>query len=136
MRHRIHLAGRTGFIKLVLREEVPIIPVISTGAHETLIVLTDCQAIIRQLEQWKLLSWNWPFGKIFPIYLGLPWGLAIGPVPNIPLPRQIHLHVCPAIRFERYGREAARDHHYVSACYEQVHNQMQIALNRLIRERQ
>ena len=134
-RHRIHLAGRTGFIKLVLREEVPIVPVISTGAHETLIVLSDCQAIIRQLEQWRLLSWNWPFGKIFPIYLGLPWGLAIGPVPNIPLPVQIHLHVCPPIRFERYGREAARDRHYVKACYEQVHNQMQTALNRLIMKR-
>ncbi len=134
-RHRIHLAGRTGFIKLVLREEVPIVPVISTGAHETLIVLSDCQAVIRQLEQWRLLSVNWPFGKIFPIYLGLPWGLAIGPVPNIPLPIPIHLQVCPPIRFERYGREAARDRHYVKACYEQVHNQMQIALNRLIMKR-
>ncbi len=134
-RHRIHLAGRTGFIKLVLREEVPIVPVISTGAHETLIVLSDCQAVIRQLEQWRLLSVNWPFGKIFPIYLGLPWGLAIGPVPNIPLPIPIHLQVCPPIRFERYGREAARDRHYVKACYEQVHNQMQTALNRLIMKR-
>ncbi|MEO0869563.1 MAG: 1-acyl-sn-glycerol-3-phosphate acyltransferase, partial [Cyanobacteria bacterium J06642_11] len=32
-RHQIQLMGRTGFIKLALRENVPIVPVVSLGAH-------------------------------------------------------------------------------------------------------
>src|SRR3712207_8665337 len=44
---------------------------------------------------------------VFPIYLGWPWGLALGPLPNIPFPVTIHTRVCPPIVFERYGREAA-----------------------------
>ncbi|NEN97378.1 MAG: glycerol acyltransferase, partial [Moorea sp. SIO3I7] len=131
-RHQIQLAGRKGFIKLALREKVPIVPIISNGAHDTLIVLGDCYEQARQLHE---LGIPWLFGldpQVFPIYLGLPWGLAIGPLPNIPLPIPITTRVCPPIVFERYGRVAARDQDYVDACYEQVSTQMQSELNRLV----
>lgn len=133
-RHRIHFAGRKGFIKLALRQEVPIVPFISHGAHETLIVLGDFYAQVKQLHEWGM---PWLFNidpEVFPIYLGLPWGIAVGPLLNIPLPRQIHTRVCPPIIFERYGREAAKDRAYVEACYYQVHKQMQAALDRLVEE--
>ena len=58
--------------------------------------------------------------EVFPIYIGLPWGLAIGPLPNFPFPVQIHTRVCPPIVFERYGRKAASDRAYVDACYQKV----------------
>ncbi|AOX01360.1 glycerol acyltransferase [Moorena producens PAL-8-15-08-1] len=131
-RHQIQLAGRKGFIKLALREKVPIVPIISNGAHDTLIVLGDCYEQARQLHE---LGIPWLFGldpQVFPIYLGLPWGLAIGPLPNIPLPIPITTRVCPPIVFERYGRVAARDQDYVDACYEQVSTQMQSELNALV----
>jgi 1-acyl-sn-glycerol-3-phosphate acyltransferase len=38
LRDRIYFAGRKGFIKLALREEAPIVPAISHGAHDTLII--------------------------------------------------------------------------------------------------
>jgi 1-acyl-sn-glycerol-3-phosphate acyltransferase len=41
LRDKIYFAGRKGFIKLALPEEVPIVPIISHGAHDTLIVLAD-----------------------------------------------------------------------------------------------
>jgi 1-acyl-sn-glycerol-3-phosphate acyltransferase len=133
MRHQIHFAGNQGFIKLALREEVPIVPVISVGAHDTLFVLADLYKILQQLHESGM---PWLFGldpEVFPIYLGLPWGLAIGPLPNIPLPVTVHTRVCPPIVFERYGREAASDRSYVNACYELVTSQMQHQLDDLVK---
>ncbi|MBW4562398.1 MAG: acyltransferase family protein [Mojavia pulchra JT2-VF2] len=132
LRNQIYFAGRKGFIKLALRERVPIVPVISTGAHDTLIVLADCYKIVQQLHK---LGMPWLFGidpLVFPIYLGLPWGLALGPLPNIPLPVPIRTRICPPIKFEYYGREAACDRQYVNECYEIIVSKMQQELDQLI----
>ncbi|BCL37662.1 hypothetical protein NSMS1_41090 [Nostoc sp. MS1] len=130
-RYKINFAGHRGFIKLALKKEVPIIPVISVGAHDTLIVLGDCYDLVKQLHQWGL-PWLYRVDPgVFPIYLGLPWGVAIGPLPNIPLPVQIHTRVCPPIIFENYGKDAARNRKYVDECYQLVHTQMQQELDNL-----
>ena len=132
LRDRIYFCDRKGFIKLALQEEVPIIPFISWGAHDTLLVLADCYQFIKQLHE---LGLPWLFDTdptIFPIYLGLPWGLSIGPLPNLPLPSQIYTQICPPIRFERYGKQAAKDKAHVQECYEQVVGTMQTALDQLI----
>ncbi|MEG3987387.1 lysophospholipid acyltransferase family protein [Microcoleus sp. Pol7_A1] len=129
LRDRIYFAGRKGFIKLALREEVPIVPIISHGAHDTLIVLADLYEQAKQLHE---LGMPWLFGidpVVLPVYLGLPWGLSIGPLPNLPLPVQIRTRVCEPIVFERYGSEAARDRDYVDACFERVTAQMQEQLD-------
>lgn len=131
-RDRIHLAGRRGFIKLALREQVPIIPVISSGAHDTLFVLADFYPVMRQLHDWGM---PWLFDldpEVFPLFLGLPWGVALGPVPNFPLPVKIRTRICAPIVFDRYGRDAASDRAYVDACYHQVQTMMQAELDRLI----
>jgi 1-acyl-sn-glycerol-3-phosphate acyltransferase len=117
---------------LALREKIPIIPLISHGAHETLIVIGDCYEWVKQLHEWGM---PWLFDsdpEVFPIYLGLPWGLAFGPIPNIPLPVSIHTRVCAPIIFDRYGRDAARDRVFVDACYNLVVTRMQQELNRLV----
>lgn len=134
LRDRICLNGNRAFIKLALREEVPIIPLISHGAHDTLIVLAEIYPFIKQLHDWGM---PWLLGLdpvVFPIYVGWPWGLSIGPLPNIPFPVQIHTRVCPPIIFDRYGDDAAHDQVYVDQCYYQVQDQMQTALNALIHE--
>ncbi|MCL6750081.1 acyltransferase family protein [Nostoc sp. CCCryo 231-06] len=133
LRNKIYFAGRQGFIKLALRENVPIVPMISWGAHDTLIVLGDCYKIVQQLHEWGM---PWLLGidpEVFPIYLGLPWGLAIGPLPNIPLPVSMYTRVCPPIVFQRYGPEAASDRYYVNECYELVVSEMQQELDRLVK---
>jgi len=132
MRDQIYFAGRKGFIKLALREQVPIVPVISHGAHDTLIVLADFYQQVRQLHEWGF-PWKLDLETgVFPVYLGLPWGVGIGPLLNFPLPVQIHTRVCAPIVFEKYGRKAASDRDYVDACYEQVRSQMQGELDSLI----
>ena len=136
LRDRIHLTGNTAFIKVALRQEVPIVPVISAGAHDTVVVLDDCYEQVRSLHERGLVPWLFDVDpEVFPIYLGLPWGLGVGPIPNLPLPVRIRTRVCPPIAFERYGTEAARDRDYVQNCYEQVVKHMQRSLDDLVRGR-
>jgi 1-acyl-sn-glycerol-3-phosphate acyltransferase len=131
LRNTIHFCGHRGFIKLALQQEVPIVPLISQGAHSTLFVLADIYPQLQQLHQLGL-PWLWGIDPgAWPIYLGLPWGIAVGPLPNIPLPIQLHTRVCPPIFFERYGEEAAQDKDYVNECYNQVCDLMQEQLDRL-----
>ncbi|MEM9246513.1 MAG: glycerol acyltransferase, partial [Cyanobacteria bacterium P01_F01_bin.153] len=133
---RIEFVGRTGFIKLALRNEVPIVPVISWGAHECLIVLAEIYEPMKKLLKQNNLPWLFGIDPIvLPIYLGLPWGLAIGPFPNFPLPTQIHVRVCPPIYLDRQGREASKDRDYVDQCYERVRGEMQRSLDQLIQEK-
>lgn len=134
-RHQIELAGRKGFIKVALRERSPIVPVISIGAHESIIVLADLYPLLAQLHD-RGLPWLFNIDPlVFPVYLGLPWGISFGPLPNIPLPTQIHNRICEPIEFSRYGRAAANDRDYVDRCYDLVEQQMQQALDRLVKER-
>lgn len=132
-RHKICLNGRQGFIKLAIRQKVPIVPLISTGAHDTLFVIDNCYEQAKQLHERGM---PWLLGidpEVFPIYLGWPWGLAIGPVPNIPWPRPIQLRVCPPITFDRYGRSAVKDSTYVNQCYQTVVSHMQHQLDDLVK---
>jgi 1-acyl-sn-glycerol-3-phosphate acyltransferase len=131
-RHKIHLADRKGFIKIALQRHLPIIPAVSWGAHDTLLVLANIYPLMQQLHDRGM---PWLLGidpEVFPIYLGLPWGLAIGPLPNIPWPQPIATRVGAPIYFDRYGADAARDHTFVEACYTRVRCQMQQELNILI----
>jgi len=136
LRHKIYFAGRKGFIKLALREEVPIVPVISHGAHDTLFVLGDIYPLVKQLHEWGM-PWLLDLDpQVFPIYLGLPWIISLGPLPNIPLPAQITTRVCAPITFEKYGRAAAGDRTYVDECYDLVVSKMQQELTILVAENQ
>jgi 1-acyl-sn-glycerol-3-phosphate acyltransferase len=134
LRRRIHFSGRTGFIRLSLWHGVPIVPLISWGSHDTLIVLDDCYARVQRLHD---LGMPWLLGidpEVFPVYLGLPWGLGVGPLPNLPLPARIHTRVLAPIHFDRNGYEASRDRSYVRACYAQVVERMQNELEQLAEE--
>jgi 1-acyl-sn-glycerol-3-phosphate acyltransferase len=131
LRHRICFFGRTGFIKLALLETAPIVPLMSHGAHDTLMVLADLYPHLRELHRRGL---PWPLGLdpgVFPLYLGLPWGLALGPLPNIPLPVRIQTRVGGPIWFDRYGPDAAHDSNYVEECYRLVQTTMQRHLDDL-----
>jgi 1-acyl-sn-glycerol-3-phosphate acyltransferase len=132
LRQKICLGGNQAFVKLALEFEVPIIPLISYGAHDTFVVLEDVYPIVRQ---WHEQGMPWLFNvdpEVFPIYLGFPWGIGLGPLPHIPFPNKLYTRVCTPITFPRYGRAAARDPQYVKECYNQVYIAMQQAMNELV----
>ena len=132
LRNRICFFGQKGFIKLALREKVPIVPAMAYGAHDTLWVLEDFYDLA---DTWRRQQgWNWPLGidpGTLPLYLGLPWGLTLGPWPHLPWPTPLHTRVCPPITFPHYGLTAAQDEDYVNTCYAQVCNTMQHELDQL-----
>ena len=67
-RGKIVLGGRKGFLKLALREGAPIVPVVSVGTHEQLIVLTRGDRIARFTH-----AHAWARSEVLPIVLSLPW---------------------------------------------------------------
>ncbi len=130
-RARIIFGKRRGYLRTALREKVPIIPVVSSGGHETLVILHEGKWLARALQLDRLLSL-----KTWPIVFCLPWGLWVGvPPPHFPFRTRIHIQVLEPIRFERDGPEAARDSAYVEACHRQVHTRMETTLKQLVAER-
>ena len=130
-RDQIVFGPRRGYIKLALRSGVPIIPVVTAGAHSGFVVLSDGQRIAKAFGFPR-----WARVNVCPVVLSVPWGLTIGfPPPYIPLPTRIYTEVLAPITFPRSGAEAAEDDAYVERCHERVVLTMQEALDRLARER-
>ncbi len=131
-RNRIVFGGRTGYMKLALREGVPIVPLVAAGAHSASLVLDDLQWLARALGADKHLR-----VKVWPLMLSFPLGLTLGPlVPYVPFPSRILAEVQEPLRFERTGEAAANDDAYVAECDERVRTAMQAALTRLAAERE
>ena len=130
-RNRIHLARRTGFIRLVLQERVPIVPVVSIGGQETLFIPSDGRALARRLglERFRI--------KALPMVVAPPWGVSPGDfLFHLPLPAKITVQCGEAIDFHaRFGDLDPRDPEVIWACYEYVERRMQDILDGLAAER-
>jgi len=123
----IEFAGRKGFLELALRNEVPIVPVVSIGGQETALFLTRGEGLARLLQLDRLLRL-----KVLPISLALPWGLNIGDfTSHLPLPSKITTQVLPPIDLkQRFGPRPDPEE-----CYEFVTRVMQRQLDELAGER-
>jgi len=129
-RNKVVLGGRKGFIKLALREGVPIIPIVSAGNHEQMIVLTRGERLARLLR-----AHRWARTEVLPIAFALPWGLTSGFVPYLPLPAQTTLAFLPAMTWPELGPEDADDPAVLERCYREVEAAMQATMDRLTRGR-
>lgn len=124
-RGKVVLAGRTGFAKLALEHDVPIVPVVSAGSHETLIVLSQGLRVAKALRLPK-----WARVHSLPIMLAFPWGLLVGPtcvLPYLPLPAKITVQVGAGIE--------ARASTSIDKMYRRVEGTMQDMLDELYAER-
>lgn len=125
-RHRVKFAGRTGFARLAIRAGVPRVPVVSLGAHETFVVLTDGREIARRLGLKRLLRL-----EVLPIFLALPYGLGVGPFElHLPLPSRLLIRVLPPIH-HGLPPSAAEDRDAVAALAEETRARMQSALDEM-----
>ena len=130
-RDRVIFGPRRGYVRLALRERVPIVPVVSAGAHSVLYILNDGQWLARALR----LDWLFR-AKAWPIAFTIPWGLTVGPPPPyIPWPSKFFQEALEPIVFDRVGPEAAADTAYVEQCHVRVLTGMQGAMDRLAAER-
>jgi 1-acyl-sn-glycerol-3-phosphate acyltransferase len=130
-RGRVVFGGRRGYVRLALREGVPVVPVVAAGAHSTLVILDDMRWLARLVGADRFLR-----VKAWPIALALPWGVMFGPVLLYwPWPSRILVEVLDPIRFDRRGAEAAADEAFVRDCALRVEAAMQQALDALESER-
>jgi 1-acyl-sn-glycerol-3-phosphate acyltransferase len=129
-RHHIDFAGRTGWIKLALRTGVPIVPAVSCGAHNSVVVLSRGDRLVRWMPHLRLMR-----VKVMPIMLGLPWGISFG-LPTLPLPAKVTVDVAAPIDLrERYGADAGDSDGVIERIYDDLTAEMQHTMDALVAER-
>ncbi len=130
-RNHIDFGGRLGVVRLALRTQVPVVPAVSVGAHETVIVLARGVRLAKRLGLDRMFRI-----KVMPLVVGPPFGVVPGGIPTWPLPAKITVELCEPIDWSsRFGPEAADDDVIVRACYEELTSTMQSTLDRLAGER-
>lgn len=95
-RNKVVFSGRAGFAQLAVDAGVPIVPIVTSGAGNTLFVVSDGRGIAKALRLDRLLR-----AKAFPVSLSFPWGLNVGLVgllPYIPLPAKLRTRVLEPMR--------------------------------------
>ena len=126
-RHKVNFAGRKGFVRLALDQDVPIVPVVAIGGQETALFLSNGNWLARLLGLDKSLRL-----KVLPISVALPWVINVGDfLSHLPLPAKITIEVLEPIDLEeRFGPDPDLDE-----VYEHVTTTMQDALDGLAAER-
>jgi 1-acyl-sn-glycerol-3-phosphate acyltransferase len=127
-RDKIELNGHKGFIRLALRKQVPVIPVVGHGGHSSTIVLS------RGDELMKLLGVEDHGMPVAPLLWQVPWGVSIPFLPGIPLPAKITMQVLPPMSWASLPPEAAEDAEIVDRCYDEIVVAMQGTLDGLAKE--
>ncbi len=125
-RYRIDFGKRRGFIRLALRAQVPIVPVVSAGGHESLFLWSDGQKIARRLGLDRRFRSN-----VAPIGVAFPWGIVLGvPYPHVPPPVKVHTRILRPMRFD-LPSSAAEDASAVEDVYEAVVRAMRAAMEEI-----
>jgi 1-acyl-sn-glycerol-3-phosphate acyltransferase len=124
---RVDFADRTGFVKLALEHEVPIVPVVSVGGQETALFLGQGRRLAKTLQLDRRFRL-----KVLPAALGPPFGVTFLDLPGrFPLPAKISIRVGKPIDLrERLGKRADP-----ADGYRLVTSTMQRTLTRLSNQR-
>lgn len=137
-RYKIDFGRRAGFCDLALRTKVPIVPVVTIGSHEIFFILRRGQRFAKWFGLTKVFRYN-----AFPITLGLPFGLYLGPLPSpLPLPAKMTAEMLDPIYLHReeadhraYKEKDLEDEQIRFEMQRVVVARMQAAMTRLAAER-
>jgi 1-acyl-sn-glycerol-3-phosphate acyltransferase len=130
-RDKVVLGGRTGFIRMAIRTNTPIVPVATVGGHDTLFVLSEGRWLAKLLNLKKHMR-----SEVAPITLSFPLGLAIHvtPLQHIPLPAKIRTAFLEPVYFDG-DPELANDPAYVQRKYQEVEHRIQAGMDQLAKRR-
>jgi 1-acyl-sn-glycerol-3-phosphate acyltransferase len=89
----VDFGGRTGFLRLALRKNVPIVPMVTLGGQETALFLSRGEWLARLTGASRLMRL-----KTIPIAVGFPFGLSVGGFPPLlPLPAKVTMELLEPI---------------------------------------
>jgi 1-acyl-sn-glycerol-3-phosphate acyltransferase len=120
-RYRLRRFGRGGFVRCALHVGAPIVPVSIVGSEEVYPMLGNARTLARVL--------NLPY---FPLTPTFPW---FGPLGLVPLPSKWHIEFGPPLATGHLGPDAAADPRVVFDITDQVREQIQATLDRLLAQR-
>lgn len=83
-RNKVLFGGRSGFARLAMQAGVPILPIVTAGAGETLFVVSPGDRIAKVSGVERLLRL-----KTMPVTISAPLGLTVGGGPYLPLPAKL-----------------------------------------------
>ena len=95
-RNKIVFSGRRGFARLALKAGVPVVPIVTAGAGESVLVLSDGQRLARAMRVDSSLRM-----KALPLSISIPWGVNVGVAgmaPYLPLPTKLRTTVLDPMR--------------------------------------
>lgn len=88
-RDRIRFQGRTGFLSLAGEADVPLVPLVMSGAQRSFLPIADGRRLARVTGFQKLTG-----VKTLPFAAGIPWGLTVGNLLGwLPLPVTIKARI-------------------------------------------
>jgi 1-acyl-sn-glycerol-3-phosphate acyltransferase len=129
-RDQVVLGERKGFIRLAIRQRVPIVPVATIGGHDTFFVLSEGRGIAKMLGLKKHFRTD-----VAPITLSVPFGITLEPLPaHLPLPAKIRTEFLEPVVLDP-DPERANDKEYVDSMYHDIENRIQAGVNRLAQRR-
>lgn len=126
-RYKVDFHGHKGFVRLALKHRVPIVPMLAFGGHDTFFILRQGKRLARWTGARRLLR-----SESFPIFLGLPWGVGVGPLFHLPLPARLSMDVGEPISVEGFAED---DPEAVQALYDQVVSTLQSMMDKRVAER-
>lgn len=123
----VDFAERTGFIKLALKHDVSIVPVVAIGGQETALFLGQGSRLARALRLDRLMRL-----KVLPAVIGPPFGVTVLDLPlRLPLPAKISIRALKPINLrQELGADPS-----LEAGYELITSTMQRALSDLAEDR-
>jgi 1-acyl-sn-glycerol-3-phosphate acyltransferase len=123
----VSFAGRTGFVKLALEHDVPIVPIVALGGQETALFLGRGKRLAQGLQLNRLARL-----KVLPVVVGPPFGVTVLDFPGrIPLPSKVTIRVMPPIDL----RKKLGANPDIEEGYRLVTSRMQRTLTRLNNQR-
>jgi 1-acyl-sn-glycerol-3-phosphate acyltransferase len=106
---KVDFGGRTGFLRLALRKNVPIVPMVTLGGQETALFLSRGERLAQLTGAARVMRL-----KTLPIVVGFPFGLSVaGLPPFLPLPAKVTMELLEPIDLSaRYGADPDVDEIY------------------------
>jgi 1-acyl-sn-glycerol-3-phosphate acyltransferase len=129
-RDKVVLGGRKGFVRLAIRQGVPIVPVATVGGHDTVFIVREGKRLAKSTGLKGLTR-----SERLPVTVGLPFGIALELLPtHLPLPAKIRTELLDPIELD-HDPERATDDQYVEQVYRDVEQRIQQGVDRLAAKR-